>query len=91
MEGSFVKASPCSLTVSAIKKAEEGQGLIIRLHNTEDHEVEAEVSLFKPFDRASLVNLNEEERRELPVDDEGKVSLPVRGKGIVTFKFEFEG
>ncbi len=91
LEGSFVKASPCSLTVSAIKKAEEGQGLIIRLHNTEDHEVEAEVSLFKPFDRASLVNLNEEERRELPVDDEGKVSLPVRGRGIVTFKFEFEG
>ncbi len=91
LEGSFVKISPSSLTVSAIKNPEEGEGLVVRFHNTEDHEVKAEVCLYRPFDRVSLVNLNEEELRELPVDDEGKVSLPVRGKEIVTFKFEFEG
>ncbi len=90
-EGSFANTSPSSLTISAIKIPEEGKGLIVRLHNPEDHEVEAEVCLYRRFDRASLVNLNEVEPGKLPVDDEGKVSLPVRGKGIVTFKFEFEG
>nr|NIN68447.1 hypothetical protein [Anaerolineae bacterium]NIN98542.1 hypothetical protein [Anaerolineae bacterium]NIQ81438.1 hypothetical protein [Anaerolineae bacterium] len=88
LEGSFVKISPSCLTISAIKNPEEGEGLVVRFHNTEDHEVKAEVCLYWLYDRASLVNLNEEELRELPVDDQGKVSLPVRGKEIVTFKFD---
>jgi mannosylglycerate hydrolase len=87
-ESSFVKIRPSSLTVSAIKNPEEREGLVVRFHNTEDHVVKAEVCLLRPFDRASLVNLNEDELRELPVDDQGRVSLPVRGKEIVTLRFD---
>ena len=33
------------------------------------------------------MNLNEENLRQLRTQRESKVSLPVRGKGIVTLKF----
>jgi len=35
------------------------------------------------------LNLNEEEIGEINVNEEGKVSLPVHGKEVVTLKFQF--
>jgi mannosylglycerate hydrolase len=90
-KGSFVGVSPPSLVISAIKAAEEREGLILRFHNTEDRDVKAEVGLCQPFRKVTLVNLNEEELGEIRINEEGKVSLPVRGKGIVTLKFQFDG
>jgi len=63
------------------------EGLIARFYNTEDYTVQAEVSVCRPFRRAMVVNLNEENLRQLRTQRESKVSLPVRGKGIVTLKF----
>ncbi len=90
LQNSFIRTGPSGLVVSAIKAPEEGEGLIVRLCNTEDHEVPAEVCLHKAVDRASLVNLNEEELRRLTVNNEGGVSLPVPGEGIVTVRLEFD-
>jgi mannosylglycerate hydrolase len=86
-EGSLAEISPSSLVISAIKAAEEGQGLIVRFYSTEDHEVNAEVALYRPLRKVMLVNLNEEELRELKANREAGVSLPVRGKEIATLKF----
>jgi len=88
-EGSFVQISPSSLVVTAVKAPEKDKGLILRFYNTEDHEVKAEVGLYRPFRKVMLVNLNEEELRELGINGEGKVSLAVRGKEILTLKFQF--
>jgi hypothetical protein len=64
------------------------EGLIARFYNTEDYAVQGELSLCRPLRRAMVVNLDEENLRQLRTQRESKVSLPVRGKGIVTLKFE---
>jgi len=89
VEGSFVEIGPSSLVISAIKSAEDGNGLILRFWNTEGLDVKVEVKLFKPFERVALVNLNEEELEELRSDGTRNVSVPVRGKEIVTLKLQF--
>jgi alpha-mannosidase len=91
LEGSFVEISPSSLVISAIKSAEDGNGLILRFWNTENFDVSTEVKLLKPFERVAVVNLNEEELEELRSDGTRNVSVPVRGKEIVTLKLQFRG
>jgi len=99
---SFVEVSPSSLVVSAIKQPERGAGLIVRCWNTAETPVEGRVRLCWPFARASRVNLNEEEisqkpDRACPEPGEGsgetcqvsQVSTPVRGREIVTLRFDF--
>jgi alpha-mannosidase len=57
---SFVKASPANLVVTALKKAEKSNSLVVRVFNTTPDEVEAAVTLTRKFKSATLSNLNEE-------------------------------
>jgi alpha-mannosidase len=86
---SFVQIEPASLVISAIKQAESGEGLIVRFYNIAAEEVKGRLKVYRPFVRAALVNLNEEETEELKSNERGEVELSVRGKQIVTVKFEF--
>ncbi|HUW95944.1 MAG TPA: glycosyl hydrolase-related protein [Anaerolineae bacterium] len=65
------------------------EGLIARFYNTEDHEVQAEVGLHKPFRKVLLVDLNEEQPGESAADDKRTVSPTVGAKEIVTIRIEF--
>lgn len=85
---SFVGVEPSSLIISAIKQAEHGDGLIVRFYNISAEEVGGRFKVYQPFARATLVNLNEEETQELKGNERGKIELSVRGKQIVTVKFE---
>jgi alpha-mannosidase len=89
---SFVEVAPDSLVVSAIKQPERGAGLIVRCWNVAETPVEGRVRLCWPFARATRVNLNEEELEELGEvarDGADTVRLPVRGREIVTLRFNF--
>jgi mannosylglycerate hydrolase len=86
---SFVQIEPASLVISAIKQAESGEGLIVRFYNIAAEEVKGRLKVYRPFARAALVNLNEEETEKLPSNERGEVELSVRGKQIVTVKLEF--
>jgi hypothetical protein len=44
--------------------------------------------VYRPFARAVLVNLNEEEMEELKSNERGEVELSVRGRQMVTVKLE---
>jgi alpha-mannosidase len=91
LEQSFVEVAPDSLVVSAIKRPERGAGLIVRCWNVAETPVEGRVRLCWPFARATRVNLNEEEIEELGEvarDGADTVRLPVRGREIVTLRFE---
>ena len=95
---SFLQVEPEELAVSAIKTAEAGDGLIVRAYNpstSSGHRigreaVEGHLRLWRPFRRATLVNLNEGEIAELEADGDGGITLPVRGGQIVTVKFMIE-
>jgi len=85
-EMSFLSIKPEDLAPSAIKKAEEGDAMIIRFYNVNNDEVNGRIKLYKPSKEAAFTNLNEE---KLPVplamDEEG-CSMKVGGAKIVTIR-----
>jgi alpha-mannosidase len=83
-ERSLLTLEPDTLVLSAIKRSERGDALILRFYNPAPEAVQATVALFRPVRSAQLVNLNEEQQADLPVDEPGRVSLPVRGKQVCT-------
>ena len=82
---SFVEVTPREFVISAIKQAEDGQGLIIRGYNISDQPRDVTLRLHRVFTRAARVNLNEEEIGPLDLRDGREVRLPVNGKEIVTW------
>ncbi|MCP4403673.1 MAG: hypothetical protein GY801_41005, partial [bacterium] len=57
-EMSFVSISPVSLIMTAVKKAESGEALIVRYYNASDSEVTGKLELFQAIQRAESTNLN---------------------------------
>ena len=86
---SFFDVSPETMVISAIKKPEEGDGLIVRMWNADAEDREAVLRPFKNPSRVSLCNLAERDIRELSVGDEGVIRMPVRGREILTLRVEF--
>ncbi|MCD6553960.1 MAG: hypothetical protein J7M16_08125 [Anaerolineae bacterium] len=86
--GSFVTVEPDTVVVSAVKAAEMGDGLIVRVYDIGEESVEGRLRLWRPFGRATLVNLNEEELKELDVSGEQReIGLAIGKKQIVSVKF----
>jgi alpha-mannosidase len=83
-ELSLLSLEPDALVLSAVKRAERGDALILRFYNPTAEAVGASVTLFRPIRTAQLVNLNEEPQADLPVDAQGRVSLEVGGKRVCT-------
>jgi len=87
-EFSFLKLSPNNLILSALKKAEDSDEVILRFFETKGEATEAEVELFKAIKRLTLVDLLETEQGELPFEG-NRFRLEVKPFEIVTLKLEF--
>ena len=85
---SFVEVSPAVVVISAIKLAEEGDGLIVRVWNIAPGPVEALLRLNLPFSRAFLTDLNERLDQELILDTDNFVRLSLRPRQVKTVRFE---
>jgi alpha-mannosidase len=83
-ELSLLSLEPAALVLSAVKRSERGDALIVRFYNPTADTVEANLSLFRPIRAAQLVDLNEEPQGDLAVDAQGRVNLPVQGKQVCT-------
>ena len=87
LEYSFVEISPPELIITAVKKAEDRDGLIVRFFNITDENIhEARVKVQKATS-ARTVNLNEEPHNDLIMEADGSVVLDVPAKKIVTIEF----
>jgi len=86
-EFSFLKLSPNNLILSALKKAEDTDEIILRFFETKGETTEAEVELFKELKRLTLVDLLEREEKELPFSG-NKFRLEVKPFEIVTLKLK---
>lgn len=84
---SFVEASPPEYVITAIKQAEDGDGLIVRGCNLSSEARDVSLRLDSSFRRATQVNLNEEGNQELAVDSDA-VCFTARAWQAVTVKFE---
>ncbi|TFG92599.1 MAG: hypothetical protein E4G71_01805, partial [Candidatus Atribacteria bacterium] len=76
------------LQVSAIKRAEDGEGIILRLFNPSKEIIEGEVISNYNLGKVYLVNLNEKIIREIKDCTEKRFKLLVKSKEIVTIKLE---
>ncbi|MCD6286016.1 MAG: hypothetical protein J7M39_08905, partial [Anaerolineae bacterium] len=88
-KGSFVEVGPESLIVTAIKEAEDGSGLIVRFWNTSETAYEATVKFWQKPAKVSLCTLGERVLEPLGIDATGSVTVPARGREIVTLVAEF--
>jgi hypothetical protein len=86
---SFVEMNPASVVLSAIKLAEEGDGLIVRAWNVAPVPVEARVRLNLPFSRAFLTDLNECPGEGLNPDADNVVRLHLHPRQVKTMRFEW--
>ncbi|HEX6122971.1 MAG TPA: glycoside hydrolase family 38 C-terminal domain-containing protein [Ktedonobacterales bacterium] len=82
---SFVRVSPGSVVLSAVKRAESGAGVVVRIYNPLAEAVAAELTLALPCRAVRAINLNEEalasSEAVLPLSD-GRVRLTLRGGEI---------
>ena len=85
-QGALLEVSSPAFQVSAIKRAEDGEGVIVRLYNTLDGPAETAVDLTPVHGPVSMVNLNEEHIAEIPRVD-GEVPVAARANEIVTLRF----
>ena len=88
---SFLKIDPESVILSALKRAEDGDGVILRFYETKGEETDAEITLFREPKAVKTVNMLEEEdegvKKELKREGE-RIRLKMKPFEIVTLKVE---
>jgi len=87
-ELSFVSTDNDRIIISAVKQAEDGRGVVVRLFNPSDKATDTKVKLFKKINKAYLANLNEKIKSQIEIDKDNSVKVNVRRKGIVTLRIE---
>ncbi len=92
LKRSFLKIEPGNVILSALKKAEEGDEVIMRFYETNGEETDAEITLFREPKTVKVVNMLEEEdeevKKELKIEGE-RIGLTMKPFEIVTLKVEF--
>jgi len=86
-QGSFVSSSPESFNISAIKAAENGKGWLVRGYNISSDTIQLGLKPLHRFPHAALVNLAEEELSQLPVANDGSVTISAAGYKIISVMF----
>ena len=86
---SLLDVDSTAFQVSAIKRAEDGDGVIVRVYNTLDSPAEGTVDLTPVSGNVSMVNLNEEHITDVPRVGNG-VPIAARPNEIVSLRFRRE-
>jgi alpha-mannosidase len=63
---SFISVENKNLIISAVKKCDDDDQVVIRCYDIEGKDTEAKILLFKPYQQAELTNMIEEEGKTIP-------------------------
>jgi alpha-mannosidase len=85
---SFLQIEPANLVLSAVKRSESGQGLVVRVFNPTSQAIEGNLTFFKPIRTAHMINLEEKPGDKLATHG-NTLSLSVDKKKIVTIEITF--
>ena len=91
LKRSFAEIEPDNIILSALKMAEDGNGVILRFYETKGVDTDAKITLFNELKAVKAVNMLEEEDEEVAKElkQEGKsIKLTVNPFEIVTLKIE---
>jgi len=86
---SFFELKPANLVLTALKKSEDGEQLVIRFYEAEGFDCQARLRFSKRATQARRAGLIEDDQEPLPIDVDGSLSLPVKPWEIVTLKVDF--
>ena len=86
-EMSFFSVEPADLAISAVKKCEDRDTVILRIFNPTSEDLKATVTTYRPIKGVWLTNMNEERREELAPDG-AKVVFSIGKKKIVTLEVD---
>lgn len=84
---SFLKVKQDNIIVTAMKKAENEDAMVIRLYNFDDEDSDVDLSFWKSFDAAIKTNLIEEEEESLGMKN-NNLQMKAGHHEIVTLKFK---
>jgi len=88
-EHSFVSLEPANVVLTAVKKAEDDDGLIIRFYESAGKETQVSLRLPPGALRAVETNLMEKEEKALSIEKNGKVVVSTHAYEIKTLKVLF--
>ena len=83
---SLISVSPSNIVVSALKQAEDGDGLFVRFYEAEGRYIKAIIKGFKPFSKVYLTNMLEYNDKELRIEPDGSIEISVNPWEIVNLK-----
>ncbi|HZK97928.1 MAG TPA: glycosyl hydrolase-related protein, partial [Prolixibacteraceae bacterium] len=63
---SFISVENKNIVLSTIKKCDDDNQVIVRCYDMEGKDSEAKISVYKPFQKAELTNIIEEEGKSIP-------------------------
>ncbi|MBD5461194.1 MAG: alpha-mannosidase [Lachnospiraceae bacterium] len=82
---SFASVDAGNVILETIKRAEDGQGVVLRMYESENAYTRTNVTVNTEFTKAYVCNLLEEEEQEAPVS-EGKIAVTLKPFEVVTLK-----
>jgi alpha-mannosidase len=86
---SLASVSAPNTIISALKKGEDDDAVVVRLYDIEGQDTQATVKLFLPVKAATRANLIEEDGKPLPVE-QGAVALDIGHHAIETMKLDMK-
>ena len=82
---SFVAVGPEEISLSAMKKCDERDSMVLRLFNPTADALTGQITCDRPIQEAWLTNMNEERRKQLAIDG-NSISVPFGHKQIITLE-----
>ena len=82
---SFASVDKENVILETIKKAEDGEGTILRMYESENAKTNAWLTVNRRFAKAYICNLLEEAETEAEVDG-NRIAVPIKPYEIVTVK-----
>ena len=89
LDESFFSLEPAGLQLSALKEAEDGKGIVVRISNPVDRTVRALVKTHRPVIKANRCRLDEKNLQPVRVIKKYTLAVPVRPFEIVSLRIRF--
>jgi alpha-mannosidase len=86
VEQSFLRLEPSNLILTAMKKSEDGNQVVLRFYEAEGNQTDARIQLPRPIRSAWRASLIEENEGSLPINNDGSLSLKIGPWEITTLK-----
>ncbi|EMS73847.1 glycoside hydrolase family 38 C-terminal domain-containing protein, partial [Ruminiclostridium cellobioparum] len=88
LKNSFYSIEPANLIMSALKKAEDRESIILRVFNPTNKTIDGIIKFYSKISKAWLTNMNEERMEELKPVNADKLEIKAGPNKILTLELE---